>query len=91
MEDIVGYKNVEVLSKKLDEIIIIRQLQYNLQFHYAKVQLTKEEEHFYLMAGKGLFMTQETKDVWAARLHQLQRIIDNVHEGHVTNKNTFSS
>lgn len=91
VEDIVGYKNVEVLSKKLDEIIIIRQLQYNLQFHYAKVQLTKEEEHFYLMAGKGLFMTQETKDVWAARLHQLQRIIDNVHEGHVTNKNTFSS
>ena len=43
------------------------------------------------MAGKGLFMTQETKDVWAARLHQLQRIIDNVHDEHVTNKNQMSS
>ena len=91
VEDIVGYKNIEALSNKLNEIIIIRQLQYNLQFHYEKVQLTKEEEHFYLMAGKGLFMTKETKDVWAARLHQLQRIIDNVHEEHVTNKNSLSS
>lgn len=91
VEDIVGYRNLDALSKKLDEIIIIRQLQYNLQFHYEKIKLTPEEEHFYLMAGKGLFMTKETRDVWAARLHQLQRIIDNVHEDHVTNKNTLSS
>lgn len=91
VEDIVGYKNMEALSKKLSDIIIVKQLQYNLKFHYAKVNLTKEEEHFYLMAGKGLFMTQETKDVWAARLHQLQRIIDNVHDEHVTNKNQMSS
>lgn len=91
VEDIVGYKNMDALSKKLDNIIIIRQLQYNLQFHYAKIPLTKEEEHFYLMAGKGMFMTKETKDVWAARLHQLQRIIDNVHEDHITNKDSFSS
>ena len=91
IEDIVGYRNIEALSKKLDDVIIIRQLQYNLQFHYAKVPLTPEEEHFYLMAGKGLFMTKETKDVWAARLHQLQRIIDNVHEDHVTKKDSFSS
>lgn len=91
VEEIVGYRNVEALSKKLDDIIIIRQLQYNLKFHYAKVPLTSEEEHFYLMAGKGLFMKEETKDVWAARLHQLQRIIDNVHEEHVTSKNKLSS
>lgn len=91
VEEIIGYKNIEALSKKLDEIIIIRQLQYNLQFHYEKIPLTAEETHFYLMAGKGLFMKEETKDVWAARLHQLQRIIDNVHEEHVTNKNKFSS
>lgn len=91
IEDIVGYRNISALSTKLNDIIIIRQLQYNLQFHYAKVPLTAEEEHFYLMAGKGLFMTKETKDVWAARLHQLQRIIDNVHEDHVTKKDSFSS
>lgn len=91
VEEIIGYKNIEALSKKLDEIIIIRQLQYNLKFHYEKIKLTAEEEHFYLMAGKGLFMKEETRDVWAARLHQLQRIIDNVHEDHVTNTNKFSS
>lgn len=91
VEDIIGYKNIEHLKKKLDDIIIIRQLQYNLKFNYVKIPLTKEEEHYYLMAGAGLFMKEETKDVWAARLHQLQRIIDNVHEQHITNKNTFSS
>lgn len=91
VEEIIGYKNIEALSKKLEDIVIIRQLQYNLNFHYEKISLTPEETHFYLMAGKGLFMKEETKDVWAARLHQLQRIIDNVHEEHVTNKNKFSS
>ena len=91
VEEIVGYRNIDNLKQKLDTIIIIRQLQYNLKFHYEKVPLTAEEEHFYLMAGKGLFMKEETRDVWAARLHQLQRIIDNVHEDHVTNTNKFSS
>lgn len=91
VEEIVGYKNLESLKKKLDNIIIVRQLQYNLKFHYMKTELSPEEEHFYLMAGKGLFMKQETKEVWAARLHQLQRIIDNVHEDHITNKNKLSS
>lgn len=91
VEEIVGYKNVEHLKKKLDEVIIIRQLQYNLKFHYAKTKLTVEEENYYLMAGAGVFMEEETKDVWAARLHQLQRIIDNVHESHDTNVNSMSS
>lgn len=91
IEEIIGYRNIESLKKKLDEIIIVRQLQYNLKFHYMKTELSSEEEHFYLMAGKGLFMKKETKEVWAARLHQLQRIIDNVHEDHITNKNKLSS
>lgn len=91
VEDIVGYRNLEDLKKKLDEVIIIRQLQYNLKFHYEKTSLSPEEEHFYLMAGSGLFMKKETKEMWAARLHQLQRIIDNVHESHVTNQQTLSS
>ena len=91
VEEIVGYKNVDHLKKKLEDIIIIRQLQYNLKFHYAKTKLTTEEENYYLMAGSGMFMEEETKDVWAARLHQLQRIIDNVHESHDTNVNSMSS
>lgn len=91
VEEIIGYRNLNNLTEKLNQIIVIRQLQYNLMFHYEKVKLTAEEEHFYLMAGKGLFMKEETRDVWAARLHQLQRIIDNVHEDHVTKSNKLSS
>lgn len=91
VEEIIGYRNLNALTERLNEIIIIRQLQYNLVFHYEKVKLDPEEEHFYLMAGKGLFMKEETRDVWAARLHQLQRIIDNVHEDHVTRTNKMSS
>ena len=91
VEEIVDYKNIEALKRKLSEIVIIRQKQYNLDFHYCKIDLSDEEKHFYLLAGKGLFMSVETKDVWAARLHQLQRIIDNVHEEHKTNPNRLSS
>ena len=91
VEEILGYKNLDVLKSKLDDIIIIRQKKYNLEFHYLKTNLTNEEETFYLNAGAGLFMKKETKDVWAARLHQLQRIVDNIHENYNTDEMKLSS
>ena len=90
-EEIVGFKNMEELKGLLDNIIILRQKKYDLEFHYHKTDLTTEETNYYLMAGKGIFLDKEVKDNWAVRVHQLQRVVDNIHENYMTDKNKLSS
>lgn len=91
IEEVIGYKNLDLLKQILDDIVIIRQLQYNLNFEYHKVRLTDDEAKYYMMAGKGIFLGQDLQDNWAVRLHQLQRVVDNVHEDYITNQDTMSS
>lgn len=87
--EITGTKNRELLQRKLQEIIILRQKVYNLDFKYHSCELTEPERKRYFLAGKGL-LRESAKKNWAVRLHDLQQVVDNVHNNYeqipLTNK-----
>ncbi len=83
-EEIVGYKNLQILKNLLDKYIIIKQKEYNLKYYFHKTNLNKNEIDGYLEAGKGL-LRDTAKDSFAVRMHDLQQVVDNINEDHRVN------
>ena len=79
IEEIVGYKNIEQLQAILNEIIIVRQRQYNLEFNYHTTHLNEIETKNYLNASGGK-MSEKAKDFWSVRLRDITYVVDNVSE-----------
>ena len=79
IEEIVGYKNIEQLQAILNEIIIVRQKEYNLEFNYHTTHLNDEETSNYLKASGGK-MSEKAKDFWSVRLRDITFVVDNVSE-----------
>ena len=79
IEEIVGYKNIEQLQAILNEIIIVRQREYNLEFNYHTTHLNDEETSNYLKASGGK-MSEKAKDFWPVRLRDITYVVDNVSE-----------
>ena len=79
IEEIVGYKNIEQLQAILNEIIIVRQKEYNLEFNYHTTHLNDEETSNYLKASGGK-MSEKAKDLWSVRLRDITFVVDNVSE-----------
>ena len=79
VEEIVGYKNIEQLQAILNEIIIVRQKEYNLEFNYHTTHLNDEETSNYLKASGGK-MSEKAKDFWSVRLRDITFVVDNVSE-----------
>ena len=79
IEEIVGYKNIEQLQAILNEIIIVRQRQYNLEFNYHTTHLNETETKNYLNASGGK-MSEKAKDFWSVRLRDITYVVDNVSE-----------
>lgn len=79
IEEIVGYKNIEQLQAILNEIIIVRQREYNLEFNYHTTHLNDEETSNYLKASGGK-MSEKAKDFWSVRLRDITFVVDNVSE-----------
>ena len=77
VEEIVGYKNIEQLQAILNEIIIVRQKEYNLEFNYHTTHLNDEETSNYLKASGGK-MSEKAKDFWSVRLRDITFVVDNV-------------
>ena len=77
IEEIVGYKNIEQLQAILNEIIIVRQKEYNLEFNYHTTHLNDEETSNYLKASGGK-MSEKAKDFWSVRLRDITFVVDNV-------------
>lgn len=88
-EDIVGYKNLDILRNILNQYIIIKQKQYNLKFHYHKTTMQDSEIKPYLEAGKGL-LRNTAKESFAVRMHDLQQVVDNINDTYKVN-NKMSS
>ena len=82
-EIIIGYKNLDFLTKKINEFIIFKQREYKLNFIYDKVLISNVEKDNYMKAGLGL-MRKSAKKNWAVRLHDLQKVVDNIEENHRT-------
>ena len=78
-EEIIGYKNLELLKQILNQYIIIKQKQYNLEYHFHSTELLDEEIEPYLSAGKGL-LRDTAKDSFAVRMHDLQQVVDNINK-----------
>ena len=77
IEEIVGYKNLDVLKNILDKYVILRQKKYNLEFLYHSVELDGNLVEPYLEAGKGL-LRESSKDSFGVRLHDIQGVVDNI-------------
>ena len=81
VDEIIGYKNLEQLKKILDEIIIVRQKEYNLKFSYHRTKLNEFETKAYLQASKGK-LSEKANDFWSVRLRDITFVVDNIHEAY---------
>ena len=87
IEEIVGYKNLDVLKNILDKYVILKQKKYNLEFLYHSVELDGYLVEPYLEAGKGL-LRESSKDSFGVRLHDIQSVVDNINPYYKTNTMT---
>lgn len=80
-KDYTGFKRKKELKKKLGLVCQIRKREYDLDFYYRKVDMDSELWDEYVQAGRGILEDTEDgiKD-FGPRLHDLQRVVDNVHE-----------
>lgn len=79
-EEVVGYKNQDQLKMLLAPYIYIRKLSFNFTFDFQDVELSAELREFYSQVGSGVH--ELSHELFAPRLHLLQRIVDNSVEGH---------
>lgn len=85
IREVIGYKNLDELKQKIDAISFMKKTPYNLVFHYRKSQLSREEKDAYNEASAGILSKeyQDKAKEWGARLHDLQRVVDNSYEGYI--------
>lgn len=74
---VTGYKNLELLKEKLNDIMLTYTPDLNVEYHLHETFLKDRKD--YLNAAKGLYeYSEETPDIktWSARLPDLQRVIN---------------
>lgn len=79
IEEIVGYKNLEELQSILNQIVIVRQKEYKLEFTYHTCELNDYEKDLYLNASKGN-ESENAQDFWSVRLRDITMVVDNISE-----------
>ena len=79
IEEITGYKNLEELQGILNNIVIVRQKEYKLQFTYHTCELNDYEKELYLKASMGT-ESENAKDFWSVRLRDITMCVDNIFE-----------
>ena len=73
LTEIVGYKNLELLKKLLDDISLIKRRDYDLRFYFRSDDPLEDEMAAYVQAAHDIVSEKK----WGAGLHTLQRTIDN--------------
>lgn len=105
LTEIIGYQNLQELNEFLDKLTIKGCIHYNVNFEFLDCELDIESEKPYRYASAGLFDVlyhpekikhtgkdkQNEEKVFAARLHDLSRIVDGcdtsvVNDDFVSNK-----
>lgn len=77
INEAVGVRNPEALKSKLDQLVIFRQQNYNLEFHTYTVPMEDEVWQRYRQAGLGK-LRDTAEENWAVRLVDLQYVVDNI-------------
>jgi len=87
--EIVGYKNLDLLAEKTNEVGIVRAKTYDIEFNYRETELSNFMKQYYKWAAEGLFSGTNKKGKGSktskqehagARLHDLQRVVSNSHK-----------
>lgn len=78
-KEVVGHKNLDHLSKRLDSIILGNKNKYNLDFQYKSIYLSEEEIDSYIKCAEGLETDLGEEKALSARLHDLQKVVDGSH------------
>lgn len=76
-----GYKNLDVLKEKLNQIMIVRQKQYNLKYATVKGDMSDKEYKIYEKVSSGILSLDEDERNFSRRMHDLQRFIDRAYDG----------
>ena len=76
-----GYKNLDELNKKLQSIMIIRSIKYDLRYTDVYKSMTDEEYDIYKQVSSGILSSGEDERNFSRRMHDLQRFIDRAYSG----------
>lgn len=75
---VIGYKNLDILEKNLDNIMLCYNPELDVEYKIHEVSLSNKDE--YISAAKGLFDIYDTDKIdpkqWSARLVDLQKVVD---------------
>lgn len=77
IHEAVGVKDPDALKAALDKVIIFRQQEYNVEYHYIDILMEHELWERYREAGMGK-LRETAADNWAVRLVDMQYVVDNV-------------
>lgn len=87
-KEVKGYQNLEELKERIKPFLLKRVKDYNVKFHVSNNTFRADEEEAYTVAARGMLGIKDYRD-FAARLPDLQRIVDNSTEmGRVKNTST---
>jgi len=76
-----GYKNLHILKEKLNQIMIVRQKQYDLKYATVRSDMSEQEYKIYEKVSSGILNFGEDERNFSRRMHDLQRFIDRAYEG----------
>lgn len=76
-----GYKNLDKLQERLNQIMIVRGKQYDIKFNRQFEDLTDDEHKIYEKVSSGLLsgVTTEERN-FSKRMHDLQRFLDRAYD-----------
>ncbi len=87
-----GYRNLDDLQYRVSQICVIKKIPFKLHFFYRKCEIEPDMLKEYKRCATGLTYERVNKNgsketatrEWGARLHDLQRVLDNCHENLTT-------
>ena len=79
INEVVGFKHLDVLNQRLKELCFVRGKSYDIQYFSRITELSNKEIPAYNEATKGVFNSEYQKD-YSGRLHDLQRVVDGVYQ-----------
>ena len=75
-----GYKNLDELSEKLKQVMIVRGKEYDLKFSKQFRDMTDAEHAVYEKVSSGMLSKGSEERNFSKRMHDLQRFIDRAYE-----------
>ena len=79
VKDVYGYKNLDILREKLNDIIIVRGKEYNLKFTALECDLSDKDYEIYKRVSSGILNFEDDARNFSRRMHDLQRFVDRVY------------